>query len=344
MEVEKHEWNAIKKALSGWEEQGLITLEKNRELRQAVKLKRNDRQQVARYFFIVAISCILLSFGAIFLDDKLLEKFKHYFSLSNIFIAAIMAVITVSWFWFINRRRDRYSAFAWEVYMVLGGLTSLCALVYICKDIGFGRYNSGMLIAASALLFTLGAVFRSSVLWIGAIVALLNWYGAFTTLAGHDNMFLGMNYVMRFTVLGLAITGLSFLLPLFKPTRYFKRLTYISGLLIFLTALWGVSVFGNFGYLDEWAKVRQVYVLIYGGIFGVVAAVVFLLGIKFDDDFTRDLGVVYLLLNLYSRYFEYFWDSMNKGLFFLVLAVSFWLIGRWLEKSRKKRTHRKLRF
>jgi len=344
MEVEKQEWNAIKKALSAWEEQGLISAEKSKELRQSVNLKRNDRQQVARYLFIVAISCTLLSFGAIFLDEKLLEKLKQQFALSNIFIAAVMAVLSAAWFWFVNKRKSRYSHFAWEVYMVLGGLTALCALVYAGKDIGFGTYNNGLFAMAALLLFSLATRFRSSVLWIGGIAGVLCWFGTFSTWLNKGNMFLGMNYPMRYTVFGLVILGASYLLKSVPSVRRFQRLTYILGLIIFLTALWGVSVFGNFGYLDEWAKVRQVYVLVYGIIFGIVAAATFLLGIKYDDDFTRDIGVVYLLLNLYSRYFEFFWDSMNKGLFFLVLAVSFWFIGRTLERSRKKRTGRKLPF
>jgi uncharacterized membrane protein len=344
MEVEKQEWDAIKKALTAWEDDGLISPEKNRELRQSVKLKRNDRQQVARYFFIVAISCTLLSFGAIFLDEKLLEKLKVYFALSNVFIATIMAGLATAWFWFVNKRRARYSPFAWEVYMVLGGLTVLCALVYICKDTGFGANNNGMLITASALLFLLAASFRSSVLWIGGLLALLSWFGALTSWQSKQDMFMGLNYPARYTLFGLLVIGASFLLQSIPSAKRFHRLTYISGLIIFLTSLWAVSVFGNFAHLDEWAKVRQVYVLFYGAIFGVVAAAVFYLGIRYDDDFTRDAGVIYLLLNLYSRYFEFFWDSMNKGLFFLVLAVSFWFIGRRLEKRRRKRLHKKLPF
>jgi hypothetical protein len=27
---------------------------------------------------------------------------------------------------------------------------------------------------------------------------------------------------------------------------------------------------------------------------------------------------------------------MHKGIFFLILAVSFWFLGRWIEKRRKK--------
>jgi uncharacterized membrane protein len=157
-------------------------------------------------------------------------------------------------------------------------------------------------------------------------------------------MFFGMNYPMRFALFGCIITALSFTLDRIKPLAHFQRISYICGLLIFLCSFWAVSVFGNFGYLDEWAKVRQTYVIIYALAFGIVAAGIFYYGFKKQDDVTRDLGVVFLLLNLYSRYFEFFWDSMNKGIFFLILALSFWLIGRRIEQRKKNRINKKLPF
>ncbi|PYM49677.1 MAG: hypothetical protein DME14_08055 [Candidatus Rokuibacteriota bacterium] len=33
----------------------------------------------------------------------------------------------------------------------------------------------------------------------------------------------------------------------------------------------------------------------------------------------------------YTRFFEYFWDSLHKAVFFAVLAVSFWYLGRKAE-------------
>ena len=63
-------------------------------------------------------------------------------------------------------------------------------------------------------------------------------------------------------------------------------------------------------------------VLIYSILFAIAAGVSLFAGIRNKDDVARDFGIIFLLVNLYTRYFEYFWDSMNKGLFFLVLAVS----------------------
>jgi uncharacterized membrane protein len=341
MELEKNEWKALKRAISEWEQQGKISHDQAGELRKSVLLKRNERQQIAQYFFIVAISCTILAFGAIFIDEKLLEKIKSYFALSNVVIALISAVLGGLWFGFVKKRREHYSIPAYEVYMVLGGLVSLVSLVYFCKDIGFGASHNGFLIVAFVVLLAEAIVLYSRALWIGAILALMGWFGAFTEWQSANNLFLGMNYPMRFTMFGVLVIALAFLQSRLPKLSFTQRITYISGLIIFFVGLWGVSIFGNFGSLEEWAKVRQTYVLAYSVVFGLTAAAAFYFGIKYRDDATRDFGVFFLILNLYSRYFEFFWDAMNKGMFFLVLAVSFYFIGRQIERRKKSRSVRK---
>ena len=209
MDVEKNEWKALKRGIDEWEQQGKITHEQAGELRRSVQLKRNERQQIAQYFFLVAISCTILAFGAIFIDEKLLEKIKSYFALSNIVIALVAAALGAVWFWFVKKRKEQYSIPAYEVYMVLGGLISLTALVYICKDTGFGASHNGFLFAAFVLLIAEAILFYSRALWIGALLALMGWFGAFTTWQSDHNLFMGMNYPMRFTVFGVIIIALS---------------------------------------------------------------------------------------------------------------------------------------
>ena len=55
-----------------------------------------------------------------------------------------------------------------------------------------------------------------------------------------------------------------------------------------------------------WHEVRQIHVLAYSySIWRSWAAVSFYLGIRcYKDDLARDFGVLFLLINLYTRYFE----------------------------------------
>ena len=337
MELDKNEWKAVNKAITEWEQQGDLTKEDSSRLRKSVNLKRTDNQQIAQYFFLTALSCILLAFGAIFIDDKILERFRVYFSLSNIVIAVLAIGISVLWFWYVRKKQTKLSKTAYEIYMVVGALASLIALTYICKETGFGDKYTGFLIAASALLFSLSVAFRARFLWIAGILALMGFYGSITDLYSIHDRFLGMNYPIRFTLFGLLVIGLSFLQKKVKVLTDTERITFVAGMVIFFTGLWGVSIFGNYSDMAAWSAVRQVQVIVYGIVFALAAGASFYLGIKYKDDVARDFGILFLLVNLYSRYFEFFWDSMNKGIFFLVLAISFYGVGRWLEKRKGKK-------
>ena len=337
MELDNNEWEIINRALDAWQQQGLLSDEKTNALRKSISLKKTS-QQIAHYFFLIALSCTLMAFGAIFIDEKLLERIRNYFSLSNIMIALLMTLLAAGWFYYIKRKINTFKSTAYEIYMVLGGLASDTALVYLCKDIGFGRSYSLFLFLATVLLFALSAWFSSRALWIATIAAFMGWFGAFSYAYGHDHLFLGMNYPLRFTVFGIVIIGLSFLQNKIPRLLTMQRITYVAGLIIFFTGLWGVSVFGNYNEFEKWMKVRQTQVLLYGFIFGLAALIALYLGIRYKDDIARDLGILFLLINFYSRYFEYFWNTMHKGIFFLLLAVSFWFIGRYIERRRKTGT------
>jgi hypothetical protein len=335
MEVNRNEDKILRQAIDAWERSGKLSPEKAEELKQDIIPRYSARQQIAQYFFIIAVSCTILAFTAIFIDDKLLERIRNYFALSNIFIAVLCALLAAAWFIYILKRRKNFSAGAYEVYAVLGALLSLTSLVYFCKEIGFGAAYTGFLCVVFIVLLSLSVVLGSRLLWLGGILALMGWYGAFSDLHSSNNLFLGMNYPMRFTAFGLVVTGLALLQSIVKKISFTQRITYVAGLIIFFTGMWGVSVFGNYGNLEAWQSVRQVQVLYYSFIFAAAAVLAFYLGIKYRDDLTRDMGIIFILLNLYSRYFEYFWDNMNKGIFFTVLAVSFWYIGRRIDKRRK---------
>ena len=91
-------------------------------------------------------------------------------------------------------------------------------------------------------------------------------------------------------------------------------------------------MFGNFGTLESWYTVKQITLFYWAIISAIVCAISIFVGLKYHDEVAREFGITFLFINLYTRYFEYFWDSWHKALFFSVLAISFWLIGRKAEK------------
>jgi uncharacterized membrane protein len=337
MEVDKNEQNILERAIDEWQQTGQLTPEQATALKHSLEPKRNDRQQIAQYFFFIALFCTLLAFGAIFLNEKLLEKIKLYFSWNDLAIASITAVLSALWFWYVGKKRRRLSAVTYEIYMVLGGLSVLTSLIYCCKQAGSTTTYTTFLLLSFFILGILSAILRSKALWIGAIAAIIGWFGEYSVYQSSDNLFLCMNYPLRYTALGLVILALAFVQARIKPIAFVYRITYVTGLVLLFCGLWGISIFGNYNTLVGWQQVRQIHVLAYSIIFAAASVMSFLLGIKYEDETARDFGVLFLLINLYTRYFEYFWDSMNKGIFFLILAITFGLVGRWLERNNRKR-------
>ena len=338
MELDKQEQEIVHHAIEEWTVNGLLTPEHAERLNATILPKKNDRQQLAHYFFIIAVSCALLAFGALFIDEKLLLQLQRTFLLQNLTIAIGATLLSILSFWQARKRKSKVPVATYEIYLLPGALTALIALVYFCKDVGNGTSYTIFLGLAILLFVSLSAAFRSQLLWVVGILAAMGWFGAFTSAFSANNLFLGMNYPVRFTVFGLLLLLLSVLQRTVPRLFFANKLTYHAGLLICFTGLWGMSVFGNYNTLERWQEVRQTQVLGFAILFGIVTAITLYLGVRYRDIAVRDYSILFLLLNLYTRYFEYFWNSMSKGIFFLVLAASFWLVGRWLNKRKEKKT------
>ncbi len=53
-----------------------------------------------------------------------------------------------------------------------------------------------------------------------------------------------------------------------------------------------------------------------GLLFAVAAGVCIFISLKTDDGMLRGFGLTFLAINLYTRFFEFFWNGMHKVLFF----------------------------
>ena len=104
------------------------------------------------------------------------------------------------------------------------------------------------------------------------------------------------------------------------------------GLLHLFIALWIMSIFGNYGDMEQWHRVPHYKLLHWSLIFGAVAIAAIWYGLKHDDGVLRGFGLTFLSINLYTRFFEYFWNSIHKAAFFAVLAASFWYLGSRAER------------
>ena len=197
-------------------------------------------------------------------------------------------------------------------------------------------YISSLFLLAAVIYGALGLLLDSRLIWVFALFAFGSWLGAETGYrSGWGAYYLGMNYPMRFVLLGLLLCGLSVLFKrndLWSRLAAFERSTLSVGLLYLFISLWILSIFGDYGDMTSWYQARHMELFHWSLLFGAAACAAIWLGVKDDDAMLRGYGLVFLGLNLYTRFFEWFWDSLNKGLFFIIVGLSLWGLGAHAER------------
>ena len=60
------------------------------------------------------------------------------------------------------------------------------------------------------------------------------------------------------------------------------------------------------------------------------------LGIAWESPVFLNTSLVFFAINVYTRFYEYFWDAMPKSLFFMVGGAALILGGVWVERMRRR--------
>jgi hypothetical protein len=315
----------------------------------AVRLKASlvhsafDWQRTARYAFIIAIVCVVISISGALADAVLMKLLERLFSAPAVAKCAFFALVSAGVFRYglYLRKRHPTRIYRNEAVFFLGVLALGGAVGFFGEavDTGSGHYSLLFLLAC-VLYGVLGVWFPSKLVWVFALLSLSAWIGTETGyLSGHGMYFLGMNYPLRFVLFGAILSAAGIAGERQLEARHERgeglrdRLlamsaqTKIVGLLHLFIALWILSIFGNYGDVSAWERARQIELFHWAVLFGAVAVGAIWLGLRYDDATLRGFGLTFLFINLYTRFFEFFWNSMHKAVFFALLAVSFWYLG-----------------
>jgi len=335
MQLSKKEKETIVKAIKHWETKGLIDEQKATKLDQSIIVKPFNWQSLAYYSFLFAVVSLLIAVVSIFADKALLELIDSLISTSYFTKSITFILLSILFFWFdyrynLKKVRKKYSK---EVFAFFGA-------IFLAISTGFISFlfemeeNPGIFILGLGLIYFILAVLRTKeLLWLFGIISVVIAYGAITHNVGKDSyLFIGMNFPMRFTILGALILLFTYYIKRWEKLKAFIEPTYWSGLIIFFLALWFLTIFGNYSSYEKWLEIRQYYLWWYSLILLLASFAAILLGIKKEDSLLKNIGISFIFLNLYTRYFEYFWDELHKALFFAIIAISFWLIGKKAEK------------
>lgn len=334
LQAGKKEAEVIKKAISHWEKSGLIDSKTSENLRSDLQQVGFDWQKLAFYAFLFAIGSVVVSIFLLLADDWILQLIEELIDAAHWVKALLFAGLAALLYTFGYRRKQvkPEQVYSNEALFILGVISTAVATTFLGLqfDTGSGHFSLLILVLTAIYAFVAHAL-RSQVIWLFFLVAFSTWFGTETGYATDwEGIFWGMNYPLRYTVFSAIMVAGSFLLN--RPsTATFRPLTYTFGLFQLFTSLWFLSIFGNHSDYAIWSEVSQAELWGWALLMAAASIAAIVYGLKNDDFLSRDFGLVFLLINLLSRYVEYGWDSLHKAAFFLILAVAFWLLGKKAE-------------
>jgi len=340
MKIDKKQAEQIAQLIEKWEENGLISAAQADQMKQSYRediVKDSfDWQNLAFIAFFFAATCVILAVVLLLADEWLMELLDTILGAHDGVKALFFAFLAAGLYYLALRKRRQYpeKVYSNEALFLFGAIAMAFAWMYVGYAVDTGSGYFPMVILLTAISYgVLGVLLDSRLTWLLGLLTLAVWFGTETSYrSGWEPYFWGMNYPLRFVIFGIGLIGVSQAFKKQHRLESFAPLTYFTGLIGFFFALWLLSIFGNHGDWDVWYETSQVSMIYWSLLFGVGAGVAIWYGLRYHDTKTKDLGIAFLLLNLYTRYFEFFWDNLHKVLFFAILALSFWLIGRKAEQ------------
>lgn len=333
--LDKDEARFLDNTIATWEKDELINADTGARLRESYNVKHFDWHRLAQYSFWIAMTSGVVAITSLVFDKSIMKMLQRLYDTPNFLISILTGLCAAFFYYFGQRQRLRYPqrTLSNEAAITAGVLFTAISLTFLGKSIDNGSGHYSILIFLSVFIYgTLAVFFRSRLLWIFALASLGIWFATETTYQSKGSYyFWGMNFALRFVVFGALLAVFSRFQNKVKALAPYARLSFVISLFYFFSSLWMLSIFGNLGSIVEWDKHKQI-TLFYWAILSTLIALGFMLyGLKKKDSVCREFGIAFLLINLYSRYFEYFWNITDKAPFFGLLALSFWFIGRKAE-------------
>ena len=316
-----------------------------------------DWRRLARYSFVAALCCVVIAVVATFADEYVIALLTRFWNFIRQFMrmpvigrSILVAIASgfLLWLGLKQRAKDPGKVYSNEAVFTIAALGFALAIYLFGKSINV--VDAWFVFAASsALYFVLGFVLESKLIWAYGILTVSNALGADVDY-GWGCYCLGMDHPLRTLALGGVLFGGAelakfavnpALASLQKRVDLLWGVTRVFGLLLGFVSLWILSLWGTDWTWSYQAKESHFWELAWWSVaFGVVAVGCIVRALFKDDGVLRGFGLTFFFIEIYTKFFEYFWNGIHKAIFFAILGVSFWLIGRKAEAMWKMKLSR----
>ncbi len=243
-------------------------------------------------------------------------------ALSKSFFLALFAGL-IYW-WARKARKGSKYILALSGFMIVMSLVALAAAI---------EYPFIIFLLATGIYGLMALDRQSNALMIFALLAFGQWYGIMIAYK-RGSYYIGISSPIHFLVLGLFLFILA-QTDIFNyyPMRSFTTTIMVIGIIYANMALWMFSTVGyhikhqqrSERYFDGLSS--QLQLMGWSMIWLASSISLGIYGVWTSRASAQRLAVVFSLLNLYTKFFEYFWYPETEVFFFIVLASSLCLLG-----------------
>ena len=205
-------------------------------------------------------------------------------------------------------------------------------LVALSADDDFSTQLVPVLLVVTGVL-AVGTAYGYHLRWplLLALLFFFHGLGAWHEYAGHGEYIADIQDPRLMAVVAAVCAGFGFWhqhAEAGRLARYagFGRLYTVFGLLYLDCSLW---------FLSLWFE-ASVEKLIWVAAFSAVTLAQIVLGARLKDSMPTGFGIVFLGIDLYTRFFEHFWDSLSAGSFFLIGGLAGVALGAVFEAQARK--------
>ncbi|WP_286032677.1 DUF2157 domain-containing protein [Brachyspira pilosicoli] len=320
----------ILKEIKKWYKDSLISEEQLKTL--SSKYSNNiylNWQPIIKSIMITGIVLVMIGFIA----------FISFYIFSLYFIAFLFTLFFVSGF-IINEvmiRKEINLPKTSAVIIALSSIFLACDIFTIYYIIFGNKHNYTILFLITIIIFFIVAYIKKNYIVLSiALVSAITWYG----FEGFDFPYIDSyifninNYIrvilMNTAIFLLGITDVN--IKIFGNKYYlFSKIFYSVGILYLNIVLAIMSIFGTYDTVILF-KDNKTETITYSIIFLITNIIMLTLGIKIKKMSIIKYSIFFILANMYIRYFEYFYLSMNSWIFFIILGVITILIGIVIER------------
>ncbi len=279
----------------------MINSETYAELLALYPVGRWDYSSLGRWFLI---------FGSIAFTAGLFILGSEIFEFTMMKLAIGLGVLITGCFLISWRLRSSNLTWTKRSFELLGSLTiiGLTFTLGIIYSTDSGNWPALLLIDLLILL-PLAYILRNVLILVLSVIVFFTWFGGVTGYASGWGMYwFGMNYPIRFFMVGLLMMSMSLLhrsaeqKTLRAYDGFFK--VWLSGGVFFSEmALWLMSLFGNFGSIFEHYLESPHELVLFNALWAGFNLTILKLGSLFGLRMLRGYAVTFLVIQGYTLYF-----------------------------------------